>query len=62
MNNRRARKQENERMKREITLRKSPTGIIDSGATSSCGRLIDPFIKTGELLHKQFQVPMGQSV
>ena len=62
LNNRRARKQENERMKREITLRKSPTGVMDSGATSSCGRLRDPFIKTGELSHKQFQVPTGQIV
>ena len=62
INNRRARKQENEKMKSELTLRKSPTGVIDLGATSSCGRVVDPFIKTGELSHKQFQVPTGQIV
>ena len=43
-------------------LRIAPSGIVDSGATSSCGKMSDPFIRTSELSHKQFQVPMGQVV
>lgn len=38
----------------------TPSGVVDSGVTSSCGRLSDPFIKTGKLSHKQFQVATGQ--
>ena len=49
-------------MRQEIMLGIALSGIVDFGATSSCGRLVDPFIRTGELLHKQFQVPMGQIV
>ena len=59
---RRARKQENDRMRRKILLGTVPSGIVDSGATSSCGKVSDPFIHTGELSHKQFQFPMGQVV
>ena len=62
LNNRQACKQENDRMRQEIMLGRATSGIVNLGATSSCGRLVDPFIRTGELLHKQFQVPMGHIV
>ena len=34
--------------------------VEDSGATSSCGRPSDPFIKTGKPLTKKFHTPFGQ--
>ena len=40
----------------------TPSRVVDSRATSFCGRLLDLFIKMGKLSHKQFQVPTGQVV
>ena len=36
-----------------------PTAILDSGATSSCGKLGDPFLTTGVKSGKIFQMPNG---
>ena len=36
-----------------------PTAILDSGATSSCGKLGDPFLETGVKSEKIFQMPNG---
>ena len=35
------------------------TAIYDSGATSSCGRIGDPFLETGKKSDKIFQMPNG---
>ena len=37
-----------------------PSAVYDSGATSSCGREVDPFERTGESSTKIFQVPTGE--
>ena len=37
-----------------------PYMVADSGATSSCGRPNDPFIKTGQPSTKIFHTPFGQ--
>ena len=34
--------------------------VADSGATSSCGRVSDPFITTGKPSTKTFHTPFGQ--
>ena len=47
-------------MKQDVILGLTPSGIIDTGAMSTCGRLFDMFIWTGKLSNKQFQVPTGQ--
>ena len=36
------------------------TAVIDSGATSSCGRPHDPLLATGQLLYKIFHTPFRQ--
>ena len=37
-----------------------PYMVANSGATSSCGKPNDPFIKTGKPSTKKFCIPFGQ--
>ena len=54
-------KEEKEKeMKQKILRGIIPYMVADSGASSSCGRPSNPFIKTGKLSTKKFQTPFGQ--
>ena len=49
-------------MKQEVLNGKIPSMVADSGATSCCGIVNDPLIRTGHLSTKLFYTPLGQMV
>ena len=54
------RKISNQRAQRLMRL--GPTGVVDSGATSTCGATNGPFEATGKQSEKVFALPTGRTV
>ena len=57
---RKKKQQELDRTKQDVLSDKIPSMVADSGATSSCGRVNDPFNQTGLPSTKLFHTPLGQ--
>jgi len=51
--------EEGEDFRRQVLTGKVPSAIVDSGATSSCGKNPEDFEQTSEVSNKTFEMPTG---
>ena len=58
--NKKKKEQEDQETRQKILKGLIPYMVADSGATSSCGRPSNQFIKTGKPSTKKFHTPFGQ--